>query len=379
MATTVMNASNSSSIAKWEKKTWVEVYQQSTFGLLASSGAVYDASSRFRGEDGRGDNLTFDYVGKLTNVPLGEGSTGFGNEERLDTGTHNMAINLTRILVSNPNTGSIEQQRTNIDFDAVTANVMAGRAVELLDSSVFQQLAGVNPTSFTLNGSTYATDAQKLQVTGHNVPTAPTANRIIRAGAAATDQALTSSDTFTMDLLDFACETVTANDQPMAPCSDGYFKVMLHPYQVTDLKQDSSGKIQWYQNQLAKEAGGKTSALELPYSDKPIELGTYGRFKIYEAPRVANGVNASTSAVITTVRRAVIVGRDALSFASPFGGMPKTGGNPSTPFKMYSQLSDYDYIKGMDLRSIYGVKSMSPSNAEDIGRFVISTYAASHS
>ena len=49
------------------------------------------------------------------------------------------------------------------------------------------------------------------------------------------------------------------------------------------------------------------------------------------------------------------------------------------PFKMYVQLSDYDYVKGMDLRTIYGTKKMSPSNAEDIGAFVISTYAAAHS
>jgi hypothetical protein len=180
-----------------------------------------------------------------------------------------------------------------------------------------------------------------------------------------------------MDLLDFACESITSNDQPLAPCSDGYFKLFLHPFQVTDLKQDSSGKIQWYQNQLAAESGGKDSKLVLPYSDKPIELGTYGRVKIYEAPRVAQGENGSSGAVITTVRRAVMVGRDALSFASPFGGIGASDKN--VPFKMYAQLSDYDYIKGMDLRSIYGVKKMSPSNAEDIGAFVLSTYAATHS
>ena len=73
---------------------------------MAQIGAIYDASDDFRGLNGRGDNITFDYVGKLTGVP-GEGSTAFGNEEALDTGTHTMSINLTRIPVSNPNTGSI--------------------------------------------------------------------------------------------------------------------------------------------------------------------------------------------------------------------------------------------------------------------------------
>ena len=376
MSTTTMTSANSSTVKKWEKKTWVEAYQQSYIGMFAESDVIYDASKDFRGDNGRGDDVTFDYVGKLTNNPLGEGSTAFGNEEALDINSHSMSINLTRIPVSNPNNGSIEQQRTNIQFDEVTANLLAGRALELIDTSLFTQLGGYNATSFTFNGTTYSTTAEKLQVQGHNAPTAPTTNRIIRAGAAATDQALTASDTFSMDLIDFAVESIEANDQPIEPCADGYYKLLLHPYQVTDLKQDSSGKIQWYQNELAY-AAGKDTNLSFKYNKGPIEVGQYENVKIYRAPRVVPGQNSSSSANISTVRRAVMVGKDALSFASPFGGIGKS--DTDVPFKMFVQLSDYDYIKGMDLRCIYGLKKMSPSNKEDIGSFVISTYAASHS
>lgn len=376
MSTTTMTSTNSSTVKKWEMKTWVEGVQQSVVGLLASDGAMYDASANFRGGQKRGDEVTFDYVGKLTQVPLGEGATGYGNEEALDTGSHSMSLGLTRILVSNPNNDTIEQQRTNIQFDEVSANLMAMRALELMDSSALNQLAGVNPTSFTLNGSTYS-GTNRLQVQGHNTPTAPTTNRIIRAGAAATDQALTSSDTVSLDLLDYAIESMEANDQPMLPCSDGYFKAFFHPYQITDLKHDSGAAIQWYQNELAKEQGGKESNLTFKYSGKPLLVGVYNNVKIYRAPRVAIGANSSSGAAITTVRRAVIVGKDALSYASPFGGIAKT--DTDVPFKMKVQLSDYDYVKGMDLGCIYGMKKMSPSNGEDIGAFVIPTYAASHS
>ena len=306
MATTTMSASNNSTVAKWEKKTWIQAYNMSAFGDMVSAGAIYNASEYFRGDNGRGDNLTFDYAGKLTGVPLGEGSTAFGNEEALDLGNHNMRVNLTRIPVSNPNNGSIEQQRTNIQFDEVSANLMAGRAIELIDTSVFQQLAGVNPNSFTLNGTTYSTSAEKLHVQGHNVPTDPTSNRIIRAGAQSNDQSLTSSDTMSMDLLDFALEAIQSNDQPLKPCADGYYKLYLHPYQVVDLRQDSAGKIQWYQNELAKVQGGKDSLIEFPYSDKPIHVGSYLNVKIYQAQRVAQGENSSTSAVVTNARRAVL-------------------------------------------------------------------------
>jgi len=377
MATTVMTSANNSTIAKWEKKTWVEAFQQTAFGELVQSGSIYDASAAFRGDNGRGDNLTFDYVGKLVANPLGEGSVAFGNEEALDTGTHNMAIGLTRIAVSSPNNSSIEQQRTNIQFDEVTARLQANRALELMDTAIFQQLAGVNPTSFSMNGTTYATAAQKLQAQGHNVPTAPTTNRILRAGAVAADQSLTSNDTMSMDLVDYAVEKILSADQPIEPCADGYFKLFLHPYQVVDLRQDSGGKIQWYNNELAKVNGGKESNLTYKGGTKPVMVGEYLNVKIYQAPRVAQGVNGSTSAVVTAARRAVLVGKDALSFASPVGGI--SANDTKVPFKMFVQLSDYDYIKGMDFRSIYGVKKMSPSNAEDIGAFVISTYATAHS
>lgn len=376
MATTVMTSANNATIAKWEKKTWVEALQQTAFGELVQSGSIYDASEAFRGDNGRGDNITFDYVGKLVANPLGEGQVGFGNEEALDTGTHNMALGLTRILVSNPNNSSIEQQRTNIPFSETTAKLQANRAMELIDTSVFQQLAGVNPTAFTMNGTTYATAAQKLQVQGHNTPTAPTADRIIRAGAVAADQSLTSNDTMSLDLVDFALEKITSADQPVDPCSDGYFKLFLHPYQVVDLRQDSGGKIQWYTNELAKIQGGKEGGLTYKGGNKPVMVGEYLNVKIYQAPRVAQGVNGSTSAVVTAARRAVLVGKDALSFASPVGGI--SASDKQVPFKMFVQLSDYDYIKGMDFRSILGIKKMSPSNAEDIGAFVISTYANAH-
>ena len=104
-------------------------------------------------------------------------------------------------------------------------------------------------------------------------------------------------------------------------------------------------------------------------------LGQYGRVNIYSAPRVAYGLNSSTSAVITTVQRAVLVGKDALSFGSPFGGRPT---DSDVPLKYFSQLKDYEYYKGLEGRMIYGLKKTVASNSEDIGVIVISTYGAAH-
>ena len=71
---------------------------------------------------------------------------------------------------------------------------------------------------------------------------------------------------------------------------------------------------------------------------------------------------------MTTVER-------SLSFASPFGGRVT---DTDVPVKIFFQLTDYVYYKGSEARLIYGMKKMSPSNKDDIGAFVISTYAAAH-
>jgi hypothetical protein len=377
MASTVMSASNSATIAKWDKKTFFEATQQATFGMLANCGAIYDASRDFKGTNGRGDNITFDYVNKLVNNPLGETDTVYGREEALRTNTHNMAINETNIAVSSPNRDTIQQQRTNIDFDEAGALTAAERGTEIMDTSVFNQLAGFNPTSFTIDGTTYTTTAEKLQVQGHNAPVSPTSNRIIRPASAASDQVLTSADTFRLDLLDYVTEKNMVNAQPAKPCLDGYYRVFISPEQEIDLMHDTSGKIQPFPIELAKISNGDTSAYDFKYSDGTRPVCSYKNFLIYSAPRVPNGVNGSDSSVITTVKRAVVVGRDALSYASPFGGLGKN--EKDVPFKLKSELADYDRVKGMNLSIIYGLKKMSPANNQDIGSFVIPTYAASHS
>lgn len=375
MSSTTMLSSNALTRKLWATEDWVNMGQRTAFGHMFERGAVFYVEEFLGSKTGRGDQITYDYTNKLTGIPIGEGGTLDGNEEALNLGSFTMAINVTRIGVLNPNDDTIEQQRTLVDFPQRTRIVIPNRHRELVDTGVFYQLAGANPTSFTLNGTTWS-GANKLFVQGHNTPVAPSTNRIIRAGAAATDQALTSSNIFTLDLIDFALEKIDNSDQPIEMFDDQTYDLYVSPEQYVDLKQDTTGKIQWFNQALAYATSGKYDQLEGDmYKTMPC-LGQYGRVNIYSAPRVAYGVNSSTSAVITTVRRAVLVGKDALSFASPFGGRPS---DKDVPLKYFSQLKDYEYFKGLEGRMIYGMKKTVPSNGEDIGVMVISTYAAAHS
>ncbi len=376
MSSTQMLSSNALAVKLWAKDDWTNPGMQVAFGHLFTRGSIFPVEE-FNGKEylGRGDQITYSYVNKLTGIPVGEGGTLDGNEEALNIGSYAMAMNVTRIGVLMPNSDTIEQQRTLVDFPERTRKVIPQRHAELLDTAVFYQLAGSAPTSFTLNGTTWSGGNRQF-VWGHNTPTAPTSDRIIRRNGAANDQSITSADTFTMDLIDFAVEKNALSDQPIKRLADETLDLYVSPEQEVDLRQDSQGKIQWFPWQLAKVTSGKGDEFEDSMFKESIPcLGRYNNVNIYSAGRVAYGLRSDTSAVITTVRRAVLVGKDALSFGSPFGGTPK---DDDVPLKYFDQLKDYGYYKGLEGRMIYGLKKTCASNSQDIGVMVISTYAAPH-
>lgn len=374
MSSTSMTSTNALTLKVWATEDWVNPGQRCVYGHLFSRGAVFYAEE-FLGQKARGDQITYDYTNKLTGIPVGEGGTLDGNEEALNLGYFSMAINVTRIGVLNPNDDTIEQQRTLVNFPERTRKVIPNRHMELLDTACFYQLAGSYPTSWTQNQTTWSGN-NRLFVTGHNVPVAPSSDRIIRAGGAANDQSLTSTNTFTLDLIDLAEEAIDISNQPIQMLPDNTFDLFVSPEQYTNLKQDTSGRIQWFPIALARATGGDTSQVDgYMFNNMPC-LGQYGSVNIYKASRVAYGVSSADDSVITTVRRAVMVGKDALTFASPFGGRPS---DKSVPLKYFTQLKDYDYYKGLEGRMIYGLKKTVASNSSDIGVFVISTYAAPNS
>lgn len=375
MSNTTMLTNNALTVKVWEKQAWTQAMQRSSLGQLFNRGCVY-TPEKLMGPTSVGDSITFPYVGKLTGIPIGEGGTADGNEEALELQNFSMVINVSRIPVLNPNTDTIEQQRTTVEFEANTRKLIAKRTAELLDTAAFYQLAGANPSSLTINGTTYNTPAQLLHVQGHNTPVAPTANRIIYANSGANDQSLTSSDIMSLDLIDYALEKNERFDQPIEPLDGDTFDLYISPEQLVDLQQNTTGKIQWFNIELAKITGGyKDNELENRFQNNMICAGKYRNVYIYAAPRVAYGVNSGSNSVISTVRRAVLVGQDALSYGSPFGGRVTDN---DVPIKLFSQLKDYEYYKGLEGRLLYGLKKMSPSNKDDIGVMVISTYAAAH-
>lgn len=363
----------------WAKKAWRETVYQSALGHFLNSGVTY-RPKEFEGRDTKGQTLRYTYVGKLMQTGLGEGSTLAGNEEALNIGYFDMSVGMTRIGVLNPNDmDTIEATRTNFEFTSTTNPLIVQSAVEKLDWSVFNQLAGNDATSLTLGGIPYTTSADLLQVTGQNTIITPSTGRVIRPGNVANDQSLTSSNKMSLQMVDYAIELLANSSQQIGYLNDGYLGELWISYeQWTDLKQDTTSPIQWYENTLAIAAGGNKDDLVANgyYANRIMPKGEYGGVKIFVHPRVSYGVHSSTKASITTVRRAILVGRDALSYASRMGRGLST--DQQVPLVFKNQLQDYEYWKGIEGRLIYGLRKNTPNNGLDIGVVTIPTYAASH-
>ena len=101
MASTSMLTTNELAVKLWEKKTWIQIIQKSTLGHMFNRGCVY-FPEELLGNDAKGDQVTYAYVGKLTNIPIGEGGTLDGNEEASDLQNHSLAMNVSRIAVLSP-------------------------------------------------------------------------------------------------------------------------------------------------------------------------------------------------------------------------------------------------------------------------------------
>jgi hypothetical protein len=375
MSVTNMLTTNSNTVKLWGVRGWVDALRSSAFGHMVRRGTIFRASEL---DDSRaGDEVTLNFTGLLTGIGQTEGGTLTGNEEALDNQAFKMTWNVVRHGVANPNDDTIEQARTLIPFEQRTRELLKKWHIARLDASTFNQLAGVFSNTMTVDGTVYS-GTNRIIVSGLNSVTAPSSNRIIRAGGRANDQSLTSADTFTLDMIDAAVELAGTTSPTLEKLDGEEFDLFLHPAQVTDLRRDSAGKVQWLNIAIAQQTAGNGAALQTnSYSTK--EVGMYGNVRIYSRERVPNGQSSADNSAVANTRRAILVGRNAAAFASRFSGaLTDVGGSQgNVPMKFYTQLKDYEYIKGIEGRMIYGIKKVQ-FGGQDFGSIVISTYAAPH-
>lgn len=219
-----------------------------------------------------------------------------------------------------------------------------------IDTALFNQLGG----------NTAVTDQR---FTGGNATTAPSTNNIYYANGHGTEASVASasaSNIFKLSFIDVAVEKAKTNSpliRPLKVNGEDKFLCFLHPYQVTDLRQNTSTG-QWLDIEKAAMAGMNSSK-------SPIYTGALGEY---------NGTILHSSTRVPTVTagvyRSIFCGAQA-------GGIAFGQDNGPNQMTWVEELFDYGNQLGVSAGMIFGAKKM-VFNSQDFGTVVIATYAAAH-
>ena len=313
-------------------------------------------------QKGAGDRVTVALRMQFSGDGVTENQTQEGNEEVITTYTDNVTIGELSNAFRHRTT--MAQQRIPFSLGKEGNDALADWHAARIDQIAMNHLAGYLPAN---------TQAANGQYNGFNTITAPSSGRQLWTEAATTaDQDLDSSgDELELTDIDRARELAetggSTNLVPIRPIKGlpggAKYVCFIHPIHVTQLRTSTTTN-NWMDLQKALLQGGEGDESKIWKGG----LGIYNETLLVVSNRVPQGVNSSTGAAITTVRRAIFCGAQALAMAFGQGYGPEE-------WRVREETFDYDREYGQNALNLFGVKK-SVFNSSDFATIVISSYAA---
>jgi N4-gp56 family major capsid protein len=365
MSTTSFGVGDAMAVKLWSKE--VAEAERDTSDIAKLMGEDDDSIIQIKSDTSKqaGDQITFALRARLSGKGFTEGQKAQGNAEGLSFYSQALLINELGQTVGVRNKGAtIDAQRIPFDLREQGKNGLVQWWKDRKSVSFFNHVCGYLPanTESATAGSVFC---------GLNTVTAHTSTRKIFAGTATTDELLTSSDTFTVALLDKAKEIASTGSNMVRPIMIGgqpKYVCYLDPAQVTSLRTNATSGG-WLDITKAAMAGSEATK-------SPIYTGALGEWNgivLRSSQDVTQGVNSSSSVAITTVRRAVLLGAQAAVC-----GYGKSNSYGPMKYRWSEELFDHDRELELGAWSIWGLKK-TVFNAIDFGTVTISTYAVRQS
>lgn len=359
MATHTIGVNDALAVKVWSQRMDVEALKETVAYEYMGSGKGNLCQIMTETQKGVGDRIRWGIRMLINGAGTTENETQEGNEEALTRSYDELFINEIGHAVRVRSEGTIDRQRVPYDMREESFESLKDWLADRFDRWFFNQLAG----------NIAETDPKYR---GFNTATAPSTNRFFRGGSAvATDQALSTGDTFKLSLIDKAVNRAKTTSPMIRPLKglgkDVDFVCFIHPDQTLSLRADTSTAGNWFDLQGKRLQGGEKENNGL-YTGA---LGIYNRTLLVENTRVPQGVHGTTGAAVANTRRAIFCGAQAASMA--FG---KGGGK--NKFKWVEEFHDYERELGVRASAIAGLKK-TIYGGEDYGTIALTTYAASAS
>ncbi len=372
MAATTFGLNDALAVKLWQKKLSVEALKYTALGPLIGDDANSIIQRKVETSKSAGDKITYGLRTNLSGRGFTENEIAEGNGESLSIYSDSLVINELGNVVATRSQNTIDQQRVPFDLRENCMDALAQWFAKRMSVSFFNQVCG----------NTAVTDTV---YTGMQSTVEPSSGRVLWAGSRTADESLTSSDTFNLQLIDKAKEAALVASPMVRPIMVGKKKrntegvmvddydglteakyvMYLHPYQVTDLRTNTSTG-QWLDISKAAMTGGEVT-------NNPIYTGALGEYNgviLRQAFDLPAGINSSTGAIISSTRRAVMLG--AQSAAIAFG--QKSAANN---YRWNEELFDHKRSLEVSAWTIWGMKKIQ-FNSVDFGTIVVPTYAAAH-
>lgn len=368
MASTTFGVNDALSNKIWSSKLYYDLVYRTALSPLIGTSENSIICLKNETSKEAGDSVTFALLKELTGDGFTEGQKATGNGESLSRYSDSILINELGHVVEIPNRGrSIDAQRVPYDLrKAARWGLRTWKAKRMADT-FFNHVCGY-------------TAETRAKYRGFNAITAPTRSIIVDENGPtvnSNDEDIGTADTFNLQYIDYAHEMATAQDSPIRPINiegvgsdgrdinGGRFVMYLHPYQVTDLRTNTSTG-QWQDIQKAAMQGGQVSNNPI-YTDA---LGEYNNVILKKAKEVTQGVDSTDGSSISTVRRAPLLGAQACALA--FGK-----GSGASTYAWNEELIDHKRQLEVSIMSMFGMKK-TVFDSEDFGVITVSSYAAQH-
>lgn len=348
MATTAYGVGNPLAVKVWRKKLFEEALKQCWLAKFIGEGSNNAIQRLDDLSKGPGDRITIGLRMQLTGNGVLADGTLEGNEEALTTYSDNLLINQLRHAVRSD--GKMSQQRVPFSIREEARLGLQDWWADRIDTALFNQVCGNTAQADT-------------RFTGGNATTAPSSNNIYYANGLTSEAQVASasiSNIFKLSFIDVAKEKALTNSPMVRPIKvngEDKYLIFLHPYQVTDLRQNTNTG-QWLDIEKAAMAGMNSSK-------SPIYTGALGEY---------NGVIIHSSfrvkSVTAGVYRAPFLGAQAAAIG--FGQ-----GSNESKMTWVEELFDYGNQLGVSAGSIFGTKKM-VFNSQDFAAIIIATYGAAH-
>ncbi|WP_421565577.1 N4-gp56 family major capsid protein [Ochrobactrum sp. EDr1-4] len=360
MTTTNFGVNDALANKLWSKKLAVEVPKAVAIAPLIGTSSNSIIQLKDETQKSAGDKVTFGLRRQLVGDGVSESEVLEGNEEALSTYSDAIYINELAHAVRVKNEGTIDAQRVPFKLREEASAGLTDWYADRLSMTAFIHWGGFTAPTMEFEGRLVNL---KPVHWGFNAPIAPSANRIIRAGGKATDEALVAADIFELSLIDKAVERAKLANPKIRPVrinGDNHYVMYIHPIHTTQLRRNTE-EGQWLDIQKAAEKRG---------SENPIfsgALGVYNNVILREAEHVVQGVHSTTGKLVPNVRRAVLLG--AQSAVTAYG--MKTTPNK---YKQVEELFDYQRELGVSAQTVLGFKK-TVFDGSDFGVIAIPTFA----